>query len=846
MFGIIPNMVVRYGALSKNLTEDRLRSLYTKDLRTDLEIGELIASELGFEEPFHERAVARLRKRWGIETLTARQRREHLEGRSSPSLDDLTPAALRDLYSQMGERQIAKHYGVSKPAIQRLRRLWGIEAISKTERSTSVLSLTDEQKEVIIGCMLGDGHLLERGVFKVSHAYHQYEYLKRVREILHPLSGPMAYEEKTMKGSGEVRAAFGFRTSQHVWLKAMRKMFYPEGKRVFPAPLLDSLSERSLAFWYFDDGTLYDGNLPAFALGDVDEATVENTIRALGGRFGFDTYLSPRSTPTCQIVSLRSASAGRLFEIVAPYATADMLHKIPERYWPKGVRREPKIQTSEHTSLPKDLRERALSWEPEDDDLVEDLFRFWRKAGFPFHVARPEDLSTLTRIELDHVLQKDILKARQVGQSSCQAFMPHIWSARNAGHGRSPKELFEDDDALRLSVKRALKSGKVPNAAGMRHALRYKLSGVYNFRPSVAKVLVDRYCPQGGTVYDPCGGWGGRLLGTLTSSARARYVACEPSTQSFRGLRELAQWVDRYIPGAADRVEVNCVPAEEFEPPAGVDMILTSPPYWKQEHYADEYTQSSARYGTYEEWIEKFWSVVVRRSVRSLAPGGWLVLNVDDFVYRGVRYNLVEDTVAICVDLGLGQPDRIRYAMPSPVKTDNHEWVLAWCRRGSLGNTQEPGPPLEVQTHVPAKPSREIVKECEECDAKFYSTRKDAKFCSQLCGSRNRRRRGKKPRKEHRVFTCQNEACGKTFEVPLSGGRPKLCPVCRVEEMEADELRRRTKICAYRHCGRDFVDYSRQNSAKFCHEEHRRREKLLRQGAVASVEGFRKPDPVLD
>jgi hypothetical protein len=835
-------MATKYGMLSKALDEMKLRRLYKEDLLTDAQIAAKVAADLGLETAFSDVAVARLRKRWGIGPITPRQRRERQEGHAGPSLDDVTPAILRDLYSRMGERQIAKHYGVKKSAIQRLRKLWGIEAISKTERSTSVVELTEEQKEVIIGSMLGDGHLLERGIFKVTHAY-----LKHVHDILSPISRPMFYEEKQMHDSGEVRAGFGFRTDQHVWLKAMRRLLYPNGEKVFLPSIIESLTERSLAFWYFDDGTLEDGGIPAFAVGDFSEEQAQEIAEGLGRRFNLRIYVTTHH-PTCKMVKIRAASARRLFEIVAPHITPDMLHKLPERFWPKEVRPLPKIQTSERISLPKELRERCKAWAKGDNQLVDDLLAFWRGAGFPYHVARPEDLSTLARLELGHILQRDTLKARQVGQSSCQAFMPHIWDAHNAGSRVSPKAMFDDDTELRRVLEGVLERGQVPNAAGVRRGLRYRLSGVYNFRPSVAKVLVDRYCPEGGTVFDPCGGWGGRMLGALTSSAKARYIACEPSTKSFQGLHELARWVDRYVPGSEKRVELSCVAAEEFEPPPGVDMVLTSPPYWKQEHYADENTQSSARYGTYEVWLERFWKVVVERAVRTLAPGGWLVLNVDDFIYRGVKYNLVEDTAAIGIELGLGQPERIRYAMPSPVKADNCEWVLVWCRRGALAEEQEFREPVEVVMPLPERPQKEIVKVCEGCTRQFHASRTNNRFCGESCATRARRRaqRRRHPRKDHRVFTCQNESCGQDFKVSLTGGRPKHCPKCRVEMMEADEFRRRTKTCAYRHCGREFVDYSKQNSGKFCHEEHRRREKLLRRGEVGSVQDFRKPDPMLD
>lgn len=839
----------RYGLLSKSLGEAKLRQLYEVELLTDQEISARVSAELGVA-PFHERAVARLRRLWKIESITSRQRRERREGRAGPSLDSLTPAGLRDLYSRMGDRAIGKLFGVEKPAILRLRQMWGIEQIAKTERAASNIELTDEQKEIVIGCMLGDGALLERGVFKLSHAYHQYEYLKRVHEILAPLSRPMIYEEKEMKGSGECRSAFGFRTEMHLWFRTMRQLFYPQGKRIFPASILETLTIRSLAYWYFDDGTLHDGDLPSFALGDISESSADEVMEIIGRRFGFNVYRSPRTQPTCQIMALRSASAGKLFEIVAPFATPDMLHKLPERYWPRSVRPLPKIQTSERLPLPRSLSDRCEVWEPTSPDpsLVEDVAKFWRDAGFPHHVARVEDLRTLSLIQLEHVLQGGVLKRRQVGQSSCQAFMPHIWDAHSDG-ATSPAQLFADDVELRKVVRSQLDLGHMPNAAGIRRGVRFqRLSGVYNFRPSVAKVLVDRYCPPNGIVYDPCGGWGGRMLGTLISNAHARYVACEPSTRTFRGLHEIAQWVGRYVPGADSRVALHCMPAEEFEPPAGVDLVMTSPPYWRQEHYANEDTQSSARYGSYDVWLERFWRNVIERSVRSLSPGGWLVLNVDDFTNRGVRYGLVEDTVAICKEFGLGEPDRMAYAMPSPVKQDNCEWVLAWCRRGALVEPVVNREPLEIVTELPDRPVRELVKICKECGRKYHTLRADTLYCGEACGARARRRDQRKnsPAKDHRIFTCQNSTCGEEFRVALDGGRPKLCPKCSVSAMEANDLHARSKTCEYRHCGRKFVDFSPKNGAKFCHEEHRRREKMLRRGEVESVRDFRKPDPVLD
>jgi hypothetical protein len=49
----------------------------------------------------------------------------------------------------------------------------------------------------------------------------------------------------------------------------------------------------------------------------------------------------------------------------------------------------------------------------------------------------------------------------------------------------------------------------------------------------------------------------------------------------------------------------------------------------------------------------------------------------------------------------------------------------------------------------------------------------------------------------------------------------------------------RSKVCAYRHCGKTFEDASKKNSLKFCCPEHRRREKLFRLGLAKDESYFR-------
>lgn len=424
--------------------------------------------------------------------------------------------------------------------------------------------------------------------------------------------------------------------------------------------------------------------------------------------------------------------------------------------------------------------------------------------------------------------------------------MPHIWEAHTYGDHRSPMALFEDDGKLKEVLTQILDAGNVPNATKLRCRLRYyRLTGVYNFRPSAAKALVDRYCPPGALVWDPCAGWGGRLMGASLSSNKVRYIGCDPSSGTVRGLHELKTWMDEYVPGLDRRVEIYPVPAEDFDPPSGLDLVLTSPPYWKREHYSDEDTQSANRYPNYHVWLDNFWRPVLSKAVRALKVGGWLALNVDDFTINGVHYSFIEDTVRIVESLGLKETERLTYEVPSPVKKANTEVVLSFCNVPEA--VPHPTSPTPIEVVEPEKqPKARVIHIhiCPVCKKKYETLRRDTVYCTGVCAARVRRRRQKDAHKlkGYRDVTCQD--CEGGFQIPVTGGVPKRCPKCAAVFKETDDLERRTKRCSYRECGWEFVDYSSNNSSKFCCEEHRRREKLLRLGKVDGAEQFRLDDPV--
>lgn len=105
-----------------------------------------------------------------------------------------------------------------------------------------------DQLSVLIGSILGDGHLSKRNVFSCGHGIKQKEYLL----FKHKLLG--GFLSKTNNGEwGDTQYITTPVTAQ---TKSLRKLFYIDGVKQISEKVLDLIDEIGLAFWYMDDGCL--------------------------------------------------------------------------------------------------------------------------------------------------------------------------------------------------------------------------------------------------------------------------------------------------------------------------------------------------------------------------------------------------------------------------------------------------------------------------------------------------------------------------------------------------------------------------------------------------------------
>ena len=170
---------------------------------------------------------------------------------------------------------------------------------------------------------------------------------------------------------------------------------------------------------------------------------------------------------------------------------------------------------------------------------------------------------------------------------------------------------------------------------------------VNEFPPYVARQIIQRYTDinKPVSVLDPCGGWGGRMIG-CASIPNTYYVCCEPCVKTYNGLIKLGKWLQTLQP--TFRFKVWCLPYEEFNTEERFDVALTSPPYYDTEKYCTDETNSLNRYKTFEDWTEGFYKPLILNTVNYLRESAPFILNVGDR-----KYPLSDTLFKVCEDSGL-------------------------------------------------------------------------------------------------------------------------------------------------------------------------------------------------
>ena len=162
----------------------------------------------------------------------------------------------------------------------------------------------------------------------------------------------------------------------------------------------------------------------------------------------------------------------------------------------------------------------------------------------------------------------------------------------------------------------------------------FKISGIYigySFHsPFYIKQFIKDYSIK--SIYDPCGGWGHRLLGACAASCK--YIYNDINLATMQNCTKLAKYLD------LQNVSFNYKDAASFTPIDNYEAVFTCPPYYNTELYS----KCGAENLSYKDFLQ-WWKYVVTKSCIDKSSCKYFAFIINH-VYE-------EDMLKICLDLGL-------------------------------------------------------------------------------------------------------------------------------------------------------------------------------------------------
>ena len=192
------------------------------------------------------------------------------------------------------------------------------------------LSLSDYQKSVVVGSLLGDGNLTANWSktnysFQVAHSIKQKTYVLWKYEILRDwiLSKPRYYHRNK---------SITIKTLSHPEISQLARTFYHRRKKVLPESIDRLISNPIiLAVWFMDDGNVIkrNGKVYGYHINTQSFSKLENQLisNALYSVFKIESSLE-LNHGKYRIRIMKQLSRARFCEIIGKYILPEMKYKI--------------------------------------------------------------------------------------------------------------------------------------------------------------------------------------------------------------------------------------------------------------------------------------------------------------------------------------------------------------------------------------------------------------------------------------------------------------------------------------------------------------------------------------
>lgn len=308
---------------------------------------------------------------------------------------------------------------------------------------------------------------------------------------------------------------------------------------------------------------------------------------------------------------------------------------------------------------------------------LQNVFEYYRKNGFPYlqlsNKQINKEFEKLCKYDKNNVVTKEgfISNSGTLCINLCKYFCKDYFYKASDG-GKSVEDIFYDDE-LFIKVLKNRMGWNTTKEGGIERPYIFPVSdkqilngirnsglgyGISNFRPTIAKwmysyaeeLILNLYDlhiidPH---IFDYSGGWGARMMGAL-SDLRCHYDCTDPLT--YDCLNDIK---DTLVYSAFQNVNVydKCSQdvffrQERFK--EKYDIIGSCPPYFDQEIYSEDKTQSTNEFNEYKDWLHGYWEGTVKNCHYMLDKTGIFILVIKETVGK---YEILNDMSSILINNG--------------------------------------------------------------------------------------------------------------------------------------------------------------------------------------------------
>lgn len=210
------------------------------------------------------------------------------------------------------------------------------------EYKDSLIELSIEQKEAIIGLMLGDASLQSQNKGKTYRIKFEWgdknkAYVLHVFNLFDEWLLSQPHKKERLSPKGNLIVNWGFQTFSHKAFNYLAELFLLDkgGKKGISENLVqDHLTPKGLAYWFMDDGGKLDYNknsknrsvvLNTHSFTDLE---VENLCDQLSNKF--ELLCEVRSNKNKKIIVIKDTSYSKFYQLINPYLLEEMKYKLPK------------------------------------------------------------------------------------------------------------------------------------------------------------------------------------------------------------------------------------------------------------------------------------------------------------------------------------------------------------------------------------------------------------------------------------------------------------------------------------------------------------------------------------